>query len=383
MTHLLNTAPPDDTGTDTLRRYRYQGQLAVPFCLECATGGSIQSVIMEHYEDIVVEYIDHWRFIQVKTRDSRYGAWKLRDAMDGLKSLYRTYQSTSHLNAKYSLFLEGAIAYNDTLNKLQPGNLSIDDDLCSQIMQRLGMVRTECEAFLKLTTVHPNQAPRDYSRNENVRLLAATNANVSQDELEAIETRLTNEILRAMSQERLDTIIPLYIRDPGGLQEEVRRRVEEKRLTPIRLRPLLGSLVGGPFSLLRRIVDPELSQPTNLEKKLLAGGATQPIIEAAKSLRANAAIRETEMKASALFDPKEQWDDVHQRIQVLAISVAAMVDDRPNPARRIWGELEKSLKEQAREVDPNLLYKRDPFMLLGAACGLSDECHIDWGLPIV
>src|SRR5215813_11649551 len=102
MTNPLNTAPPNDTGTDTLKRYRYQGQLAVPFCLECALGGSIRSVIMEHYEDIVIEYIDHWRFIQVKTRDTRYGPWKLSDALDGLKSLHRTYQSACYLNAKYS-----------------------------------------------------------------------------------------------------------------------------------------------------------------------------------------------------------------------------------------------------------------------------------------
>jgi hypothetical protein len=33
-------------------------------------------------------------------------------------------------------------------------------------------------------------------------------------------------------------------------------------------------------------------------------------------------------------------------------------------------------------VDPNMMYKRDPFLLLGAACGLSDACRIEWGVPI-
>jgi hypothetical protein len=206
MTEPLNTAPPNDTGSDTLSRYRYQGQLAVPFCLECAFGGSIRSIIMEHYEDIVVEYTDHWRFIQVKTRDGRYGPWKLSDAMDGLTSLYRTHRSVSYPNAKYSLFLEGAIAYGNALNKLEAGRQSIDDDVCKPIMRELRIARTPCEAFLKLTTVQPNQPPREHVRNQNLRLLAAGHSNVSQDELEAIEVRLTDEIVRAMSRERLELI---------------------------------------------------------------------------------------------------------------------------------------------------------------------------------
>jgi Cap4 dsDNA endonuclease len=313
MTDLLNTVPPDDTGSDTLRRYRYQGQLAVPFCLECAFGGSIRSVIMEHYEDIVVEYTDHWRFIQVKTRDGRYGPWKLGDAMDGLKSLYRTYQSVSHLNAKYSLFLEGAIAYGNALTKLEVGHHSLDNDLCTSIMRGLKIARTLCEAFLKLTIVQPNQPPREHIRNHNIRLLAATNSNVSQDELEAVEAKLTDEILRAMSQERLEIIIPAYIKDPNGFQEEQRIRVEEKRMTQTRLRSLLGSLVGGPFPLLQRIVDPNLAQATNLEKKLIAGGATKPIINQAKNLRANATIRETELAASELYNMQDRLDDVQCR----------------------------------------------------------------------
>jgi hypothetical protein len=166
---------------------------------------------------------------------------------------------------------------------------------------------------LKLTIVQPNQPPREHIRNHNIRLLAATNSNVSQDELEAVEAKLTDEILRAMSQERLEIIIPAYIKDPNGFQEEQRIRVEEKRMTQTRLRSLLGSLVGGPFPLLQRIVDPNLAQATNLEKKLIAGGATKPIINQAKNLRANATIRETELAASELYNMQDRLDDVQCR----------------------------------------------------------------------
>ncbi len=129
MKNLLNQTPPDDTGTDTLKRFRYQAQLALPFCLACARKEKVRSIIMEHFEDIVVEYDDYWHFIQVKTRNAERGQWKLSDAIDGLKSLYRAFKETSHLSAKYSLFVEGSIAARDDLNALTHSKTDISNDL--------------------------------------------------------------------------------------------------------------------------------------------------------------------------------------------------------------------------------------------------------------
>ncbi len=53
---LVNTAPPENTGADTFRRYRYQAEIAFPYCLSCLTVDGANSVIMEHFEDMVVEY---------------------------------------------------------------------------------------------------------------------------------------------------------------------------------------------------------------------------------------------------------------------------------------------------------------------------------------
>lgn len=327
MTNLLDAQPPDDTGTDTLKRFRYQAQLAFPFCLDCALGGSVRSVIMEHFEDIVVEYPDHWRFIQVKSRNDSRGPWRLTDAMDGLKSLHRAYKNTSHLNAKYSLFLEGAIASADDLNKLVPIKPVLDDALCLRVMASLSISRAECDAFLALTTVIPNQPPREHVVNQNIRLLSKGNANTAPDELEAIETRVTDEILRAMSQERLEALIPSYIEKPDDMEEELRRRVDDKHMTPTRLTSLFGSLVAGAFPLLRRLVNPSLSQPTNLEKKLVAAGATPAIIRNAQELRANASIREAEVASSALFGNKDKMDDVHHRVEIVSNAVVAQFEN--------------------------------------------------------
>jgi hypothetical protein len=387
MTDFLNSKPPDDTGTDTLKRYRYQAQLAVPFCLDCASGGAVRSVIMEHYEDIVVEYEDHWRFIQVKTRDSKYGPWKLTSAMDGLGSLYRAYESASWLSARYSLYLEGAVAHGDDLNNLVPEKSGLEAAFIGKVTKGLKEkgfkdAHKACETFLNLTSVQPNQPPREHMKAYNVSLLAASNSNVSWDELKVIEQRITDEVLRAMSQDRLEDLIPAYIFDPDGLSEEPRRRVEDKRLTKERLAPLLGSLAGGAFPLLRRVVDPALPPPTNLERKLLAAGATQKIVKHAKELRANAAIRATEVVAAGLFGGQDKVDDVHDRIEIRATAISAKHGNAVNPAASVWAEVMEAIERGTEVIDPNRIYGRDPYLLLGAACALSDACLIDWGVPL-
>jgi hypothetical protein len=239
-----------------------------------------------------------------------------------------------------------------------------------------------CEAFLNLTSVQPNQPPREHITTQNVSLLAAGNSNVSWDELKVIEQRVSDEVLRAMGQERLEDLIPSYIRDPEGMSEETRRRVEDKRLTRERLAPLLGSLAGGAFPLLRRVVDPTLLPPTNLERKLLAAGAPQRIVDQAKNLRANAAIRATEVAASGLFGGTEKVDDVHTRIEIRATAVSARHGHVASPGAIVWAELMDTIERGTDVIDPNRIYRRDPFLLVGAACALSDECRIDWGVPI-
>jgi hypothetical protein len=388
MTDILNSTPPDDTGTDTLRRFRYQAQLAVPFCLDCASGGAVRSVIMEHYEDIVVEYADHWRFIQVKTRDAKYGPWKLTQAMDGLGSLFRAFGSHTLANARYSLHLEGAVAHGDDLNNLVPEKPPLDAAFVGRVTKGLKdkgfkEAHRTCETFLGLTSVQPNQPPCDHVTAHNVTLLAAGNSNVSWDELKVVEQRVTDEIVRAMGRDPLKDLIPAYIYDPEGMSEDTRRRVEDKRLTKERLAPLLGSLAGGAFPLLRRVVDPRLLQPTNLELKLLAAGPPRRIVEQAKNLRANAAIRATEVAASGLFGGPEKVDDVHHRIEIRATSISAKHGRAGgNPGAAAWAELMDTMVGGADALDPNRIYRRDPFLLLGAACALSDECRIDWGVPI-
>jgi hypothetical protein len=382
MKNPLDQTPPDDTGTDTLKRFRYQAQLALPFCLACARKEKVRSIIMEHFEDIVVEYDDHWHFIQVKTRNAERGQWKLLDAIDGLKSLYRAFKETSHLNAKYSLFIEGSIAARDDLNALTHSKRDISDDLVEKIYQKLNLEDDNCRAFLESVTVHPNQPPRANITSHNIHLMGQVSASTSTREIESLEEKLTDEILRAMSCDRLDNLVYHYIAKVEEIEDETKARVEAKRLTASNITDILGSLASGDYPLLLRITDLHEPSPTNLEKKLIAGGATERIIKNAKELRANASIREAEVLSSGFFMEEEKIIDVQVRLETLANSVVERFDDLDKPAKTIWLELRKEITQTVSSVDPNRIYKQDPYLLLGAVCGISDECRIDWGVKI-
>ncbi|MGK7904151.1 MAG: dsDNA nuclease domain-containing protein [Hormoscilla sp.] len=382
MNNPLNQVPPDDTGTDTLERFRYQARLAVPFCLSCARREKIRSVILEHFEDIVVEYDDYWHFIQVKTRNADRGPWKLTDAIDGLKSLYRAFTETSRLKARYSLFIEGAISARDDLNILTPPRREISDAIIQRISSKLSVKESECKTFIERVTIHPNQPPRAYIKSRNVHLMGQVSESTTVSEIETLEGKLTDEIMRAMSCDRLDQILYRYLSNADNFEYDIQSKINSKRLTANSIVNIIGSLVSGSYPLLLRVIDLNAPTPTKLEKKLMAGGASDRIIEDAKGLRANASIREAEILSSGFFMEEEKIVDVQVRIQTLANSVVEQFEDSNKPAKAIWRELRKEITDTVSSVDPNRIYKQDPYLLLGAACGLSDECRIDWGVKI-
>lgn len=382
MKNPLNQIPSDDTGTDTLRRFRYQAQLALPFCLACARKEKVRSVIMEHFEDIVVEYDDYWHFIQVKTRNADLGQWTLTAALDGLKSLHRAFTETSDLVAKYSLFIEGAISAKDDLNGLTHSKRDISDKLVKKVAERLEIENSKCITFLESVTVHSNQTPRANITAHNIYLMGEVSASTSTREIKFLEEKLTDEIFRAMSCDRLDKGLYQYILKVENLEDEITARIDSKRLTFNNITDIIGSLTSGDFPLLLRITDLNVVTPTNLEKKLIAGGATKRIIMDAKNLRANASIREAQILASGLFNQEDRMTDVQIRIQTLTNSIVEEYDESKKPAKIIWRTVLSELTQKRESVDPHKIYKQDPYLLLGAVCGISDECRIDWGVKI-
>ncbi len=384
----LDLTPSDNTGTDTFIRYRYQAQLIAPYCLECVANGTVVSVLAEHFEDIVIEFRDRWHFVQVKTRNQNLGPWKLSDAIDGLKSLRRTYTCVNPhktINASYALFLEGAIAKDDMLNELaslDSGSSTVSDDhnpkLIKKVMDELKITEPDCKAFLAKVSVQANQPTRQDVAARNIRMLAQMATSASSEEVELGYDRLVNRILKAMAGDRLGSDLPVFVVNPDA--PEIAPKVVGKRLTRSTMRDLLGSLAYGPSLLLHRLVVSTAVRPTNLEMKLLAAGAENKTIEDAKMLRANASMREAELLAANYED--HQLVDVRNRLSVVANSVIQKYAKDARPALNAYSELLLTLMDKAANCDPNLIFRQDPMFLLGEVCVLADECTIDWGVPL-
>ncbi len=384
----LDLKAPDNTGTDTLKRYRYQAQLFAPYCFECASNGRIISIVAEHFEDVLIEFNDRWHFVQVKTRNANLGPWKLADALDGIQSLWRSYKIISQrkdITASYALFLEGAIAKDDPLNDLVMSDggctamsTTPNADLVTRIPKKLGITHKQCQEFLRKVTVVPNQPTRQDIASRHINLLGQMAPSVSHKELEATYERLVNQVLDAMAAERIGDALFGIISASGIVS--VTPEIQKKILTRDALKTCLGSIAYGPNLLLRRLVTPDMSRPTDLEMKLLAAGADETVVKDAKLLRANASIREIEILAQSYDD--YQLEDVRARLLVLGNSIIQKHRKEAKPAVNGYGEVLETVMEHAANCDPNRLFQQDAHFLFGELCMLADECKFDWGVTL-
>lgn len=387
MEDFLEQTPPDDTGSTTLERFRYQAQIAVPFCIDCVFKRDVVSVIMEHFEDIVVEYSDSWHFIQVKTRDAHRGPWPLSDVWHGIKSLYRSYEKTSYMPARYSLFLEGATKPKRPKEKHDIETLKKDGIKPSSIIEegakQLKISAEECETFFSVFSIHSNQVSRSAITDRNIGLLGEKAPGRSTQELRSCEKDLADELLKAMYADRLGEDLYTYMSNTSSVEEKLIARVQAKRLDSEAIRKILGSIAHGASPLLKKqTISSTSTSKSKLEQKLIAGGASDRIIKQAKSRRADATLREIEILSSGLFGDDKRIEDIQERLVTFASALVEQHDYREKPAKIIWGELLKELQAQKDLVDPNRLYAQDAFLLLGAVCELSDQCRIDWGVPL-
>src|SRR5258708_9759329 len=125
MTQPNQVVPPDDTGSDTFARFKYQAHVTFPYCFELTRDHAIENVFAEHIEDIALDLGGSWRFLQVKTRDAGLGPWTFKEVIHAgaVRSLWRAYQAVgASLEATYELQLEGALNNGDVLADLVSGD---------------------------------------------------------------------------------------------------------------------------------------------------------------------------------------------------------------------------------------------------------------------
>ncbi|MDQ6878390.1 MAG: DUF4297 domain-containing protein [Candidatus Dormibacteraeota bacterium] len=375
-------SPPDDSGTDAMTRFRYQAHVTFRFCLACYFEQGVLAVTPEHFEDVLVEATTELRFVQIKTRNADRGPWKFRHLMDdggALRSLLRTHRALAGFSdgraIVYDIRLEGALERSDPIHRLARSEDQPDDSMCQTCATRLGCDLAEAGALLGRVIVHAYEPPRDLIEDRNLRDLGRAAGHLSANELKAIYDAAISLIDGAMHAELLSDVWPLAVLETNSVQQELADRVAAKRIDRARLAPILGRLEGSDRALLSFITDPDRLRATDLERKMLAAGASAPLVAHAKQVRAQAAHRMLEFRASSLLDVDRLLADLEFRLLSVAKTAAATTQG-VSPA--IWAAIETRLIAQPGDHDPRRILSQEPLLLLGAICQYSDECKFAW-----
>jgi hypothetical protein len=114
-------------------------------------------------------------------------------------------------------------------------------------------------------------------------------------------------------------------------------------------------------------------------RKLRFAGAPQALIEQAKNLRAYASRREVELRARDQRGTIDtELEDLDNRLLTAGAISLALHGSGTDPAPAVFADLMDRLVTQRESHDPRSLFHRDPMLLIGGVCQLSDECRYSW-----
>jgi hypothetical protein len=383
---LLDAVPdPDDSGTDVFQRYHYQAEVAFASCLRCALVGDILSITPERIEDLLIEEADRWRFVQIKTRDAGFGAFTFASLLaangGALRSILRTHTALADFDdgreIVYEIWLERGARRDDAIEQLlAPHRAGADAEVVERCAERLGIEVAVAEAMLDRTIVRAPLAPRELIRDSNIRNLQRYAPNVPVATTEDVYREVVAVIEAAMRAALLADDWPACVMQPESVEEELAARIAGKRLDENALGALLQPVSNGDRAVLEQITDPEQLAASELDRKLVAAGIGEETRDLAKQLRANAtrAVYET---SSGLAVPDAHLEDLDLRVLAVATASAGTVTETP-PGPHVYRRLLDDLDEKRETVDPAALLGKDPMLLLGRLCDLSDRCRFGW-----
>jgi tetratricopeptide (TPR) repeat protein len=271
MTQPEHLIPPNDTGSDTFARFKYQAHVTFPYCFELTRDYSIQSVFTEHIEDIALDLGSSWRFLQVKTRDGGLGPWTFSEVVrsGALHSLWRAFQAVGpSLKATYELQLEGALKNGDELAGIASGKSP--DDAFRIVASAVGATGKDVESFAGRLRVRDLPLRRSIIA-DNLRLLGKAAPHLAAGEIERTYVEALVAIESAMTADRLEGTWPAALFSEPD--DRMRLRIESKRISRDRaqqifvaiLRPVPASSDSATTSPTTRAVPfilPQLDVPT-------------------------------------------------------------------------------------------------------------------------
>lgn len=242
MTDLDALVSPDDHGSDTFARYKYQAHVTFPYVLELVTGEKVTDLFTEHVEDIAVLKSGTWRFLQVKSRNAERGPWTFSDVLDSgaFHSLWRAYQTAAGtFEAAYEICVEGTLRKDDPLQSLADGN-GLDDPSLARVAAKFGATAEDVRPFAD--RVQMRFLPSlDAVAAQNISLLIRKAPGVAGGDIEQTYLAAIATIESAMTANRLDGDWPaaLFL----APDERMQARLARKRITRERAEDLLEPIL--------------------------------------------------------------------------------------------------------------------------------------------
>lgn len=394
---LLAQVDADPTGAMTFERYIWQAKQAVRQWLTCLSEhqGPL-FVVCEHAEDLVLVYGDHFRFLQMKTRDR--GSWSALAMSDrGLDALVRSYAAARdagiHELATFELWLEGPISdAADTgafVDNPATASKTVRDKLVGH-----GLNPGWLDDFLSRLVIHPDQPTRAHIDAKVVWELSAIWPALSRPELDMTYERLLTAATAAQSTAVSPATIQLHLAtarpgisrllpgpdEPSGVAiDPIRAQILSHAMLVALTPPLPGESVD---QLLARMSQGSAS--SLLELKMMAAGARTQTIRLAQELRADMEVQRQLLLASRENGEADLEllgirilrvaDATARRIALTAASNPAAV---ARPAEAIAADL-LSRPAELGQCDRKSIFGGDGQLIYGYLCHLSDLCKFRW-----
>lgn len=372
---------PDDSGSDTMRRFAYQvhvGARAVLEMLERSDG----SLTCEHLEDAVLQRTSEgqevWAYCQIKTRDGLQ-AWTLATVISSkaLKSLWRTWKvlpEEGRASAELWVLFEGASdPADDPLVMLERGQGHSHEGCLSRVARHLGVSQDLVRPFLERVRVQGIDS-RGTIESLNREALSHLCPELTGHEVRAMYDEICKLVDTAM-QGKLGARWQVIARQPSLPAAKQSKRISVQTLAE------LGIRVGVKSGVRLRYIATDGETTSDLVRKLRDGGASTEVIASATQMRAQADYAQLEAVASgAVVVDRATDEDLDQRLLAIARGISAEYQDYgPRPADRIYNKLLQRLEGRPPGLDRHPRYRDDPILLMGRACDLSDQCHFGWG----
>jgi hypothetical protein len=392
------TTPPIDpsgaetAGSDTFARFRYQAKLTLLFWLGTFSERGPLSVYAEHIEDILLEYGDHWRLAQVKSRAPTAGPWTADELCadgEGVDSLCRAYAIAKDAPCTFELFLEGPVsksaATSTFIKDCTKAPTGIRTKITAHLARALGgEVGATLDTFLSRLRILPNQPSQRDIDGKCIRTLARLAPSIPAGDLDSLYERLLLAAEAAQEarpaglapQADVHLFIEAALHDVLGAGPTSNdKEPNPKQLTRAQLQDLLPHPPGPrALLLLDRLLDSERPL-TALEEKLAAAGAPDSVVLDARQLRAMAEVRRLELLAGPSAGA-DQLADLSHRVLIHARAVALQYKHSEEPATDIWTRL--VTEHGLEDLDAFSLFFGDRQSIVGLLCCLSDECRFAW-----